>query len=98
MLSAMKAIAVNYRYDAGKLDILAAERPTHRDYFRQLFDEGIILASGPLGSNGALVIMDMESPEAALKLLENDPLYTAGVIEERSALVWNAIYNPWDEK
>lgn len=94
----MKAIAVNYRYDAGKLDILAAERPAHRDYFRQLFDEGIILASGPLGSNGALVIMDMESPEAALALLENDPLYTAGVIEERSALVWNAIYNPWDEK
>lgn len=94
----MKAIAVNYRYDAGKLDILAAERPAHRDYFRQLFDEGIILASGPLGSNGALVIMDMESPEAALKLLENDPLYAAGVIEERSALVWSAIYSPWDEK
>lgn len=94
----MKAIAVNYRYDAGKTNILTAERPAHRDYFRQLFDEGIILASGPLGSNGALVIMDMESPEAALKLLENDPLYTAGVIEERSALVWNAIYNPWDEK
>ena len=98
MLSVMKAIAVNYRYDAGKLDILAAERPAHRDYFRQLFDEGIILASGPLGSNGALVIMDMESPEAALALLENDPLYTAGVIEERSALVWSAIYSPWDEK
>lgn len=98
MIAPMKAIAVNYRYDANKLDILAAERPAHRDYFRQLFDDGIILASGPLGSNGALVILNVESTEAGLKLLENDPLYTAGVIEERSALVWDAIYNPWDKQ
>ena len=92
----MKTIAVRYNYDASKLDLLAAERPAHRDYFRQLFDEGIILASGPLASNSSLIIMSLESPEAALELLENDPLYKAGVIEERSALAWNAIYSPWD--
>ena len=93
----MNTIAVRYNYDASKLDLLAAERPAHRDYFRQLFEDGIILASGPLASNSALIIMSLESPEAALELLENDPLYKVGVIEERSALVWNAIYSPWDE-
>ena len=94
----MKTIAVNYRYDAGKTDILAAERPAHREYLRQLFDEGILLASGPLGSDSALIILDMESPEAALKLLENDPFYKVGVIEERSAQLWDAIYSPWDKE
>ena len=93
----MNTIAVYYRYDAGKPDTLAAERPTHRDYLRQLFDEGTLLASGPLGSDSALIILDMESPEAALELLENDPFYKVGVIKERSALVWNAIYSPWGE-
>lgn len=92
----MKTIAVNYRYDAGKTDILAAERPAHREYLRQLFDEGTLLASGPLSSDSALIILDVESPEAALELLENDPFYKVGVIEERSAQVWNAIYSPWD--
>lgn len=94
----MKTIAVNYRYDADKTDILAAERPAHREYLRQLFDEGTLLASGPLGANDALIIMDMESPEAALALLENDPFYKVGVIEERNAHVWNAIYSPWDNE
>ncbi|MBR5950485.1 MAG: hypothetical protein IKZ87_03525 [Actinomycetaceae bacterium] len=94
----MNTIAIRYNYDASKLDILAAERPAHCNYFRQLFEDGIILASGPLASNSALIIMNMESPQAALELLENDPLYKAGVIEERNALVWNAIYSPWGEQ
>ena len=94
----MKTIAVHYRYDASKPDLLAAERPTHRDYLRQLFDEGTLLASGPLGSDSALIVMNMESPEAALALLENDPFYKVGVIEERSAQLWDAIYSPWDKE
>ena len=95
MLKHMKTIAVQYHYDATQLDLLAVERPAHREYLKGLYDEGVLLASGPLGSNFALIIVNAENREAALKLLENDPLYQAGVIEERSALVWNAVYSPW---
>ena len=90
----MNTIAVQYH--ASQLDILATERPAHREFLGKLFEQGTLLASGPMGSNFALIIMNADSPAAALEILKDDPLYIAGVIEERRALPWNAIYGPWD--
>ncbi len=92
----MNTIAVQYHYDASKLDVLAVERPAHREFLGKLFKAGTLLASGPLGSNFALIVLAVATPDEALKVLEADPLYAAGVIEERSALAWNAVYGPWD--
>lgn len=92
----MNTIAVQYHYDASKLDVLAAERPAHREFLGKLFEAGTLLASGPMGSNFALIILDAATPAEALQILEADPLFAAGVIEERRALPWNAVYGPWN--
>lgn len=92
----MATIAVEYIYDANKLDLLAQVRPKHREHLRSLFDEGKLLASGPLGSSHALLIVTADSPEEGLELLAQDPLLEAGVIESRTARVWNPVIGPWN--
>ena len=91
----MAIIAVQYEYDATKLDALAAHRPAHRAHLKELHEAGILLASGHLGSNGALIVVVAEDPEAALTVLGNDPLLGAGVIESRLARTWNPVIGPW---
>ncbi len=91
----MTIIAVEYEYDATKLDILAANRPAHRAFLRDLFDVGKLLASGPLGSNGALIVVAADDPDAGLRMLNADPLVGVGVIESRIARVWNPVIGPW---
>ncbi|MCF2706251.1 hypothetical protein I6E29_03075 [Arcanobacterium haemolyticum] len=91
----MSIIAIEYEYDSAKLDILAENRPAHRTFLRELFDEKRLLASGPLGENGALIVVVADDPDAGLRLLDGDPLLGVGVIESRSARVWNPVIGPW---
>ena len=53
----MAIIAIQYEYDATKLDTIAENRPLHRAHLKELKDAGKLLASGPLGSNGALLVV-----------------------------------------
>lgn len=93
----MAIIAVEYFYNMSKTDVLAENRPAHRAFLRSLFDEGTLLASGPLGSSGALIVLKADTPEAALAILDADPLAAASidVVETRVARVWNPNIGPW---
>ncbi|PWF26733.1 YciI family protein [Ancrocorticia populi] len=93
----MTIIAVNYEYDATKLAELAEHRPAHRAFLGSLNEEGTLLASGPLASNSALIVLNVEDREAALSLLESDPLYKEGIIETRVARIWNPTLGPWSK-
>ena len=87
----MSIFAVSYTYtdDVATRDEV---RPGHRDFLRGLNADGVVRASGPVdGGIGALVIVEAESAEAALRILDADPFALRGVIAERSVRQWDVV-------
>ena len=91
----MSIIAVEYVYDDSKADVIAENRPLHRAHLRELYEAGRLLASGPLGSNGALLVVRADGPEDGLGALARDPFLRLGVIVNRTARVWKPVIGPW---
>lgn len=89
-------IVVHYTYDPDRQDIHDI-RPAHREYLGKLFEEGNLLASGPLGENAerALLIFPSTNPEAVEKLLADDPFVESG-IASYDIQPWTVVYGPWD--
>lgn len=87
----MSIYAVSYTYsdDVATRDEV---RPSHRDFLRGLNAEGVVRASGPVdGGVGALVVLEAESAEDALRILDTDPFQVRGVIAERSVRQWDVV-------
>lgn len=87
----MSIYAVSYTYsdDVATRDEV---RPSHRDFLRGLNAEGVVRASGPVdGGIGALVVLEAESAEDALRILDADPFQVRGVIAERSVRQWDVV-------
>jgi uncharacterized protein YciI len=87
----MSIYAVSYTYsdDVATRDEV---RPSHRDFLRGLNAEGVVRASGPVdGGIGALVVLEAESAEDALRILDTDPFQVRGVIAERSVRQWDVV-------
>ena len=87
----MSIYAVSYTYsdDVATRDEV---RPSHRDFLRGLNAEGVVRASGPVdGGVGALVVLEAESAEDALRILDADPFQLRGVIAERGVRQWDVV-------
>jgi uncharacterized protein YciI len=87
----MSIYAVSYTYsdDVATRDEV---RPSHRDFLRGLNAEGVVRASGPVdGGVGALVIVEAESADDALRILDVDPFQVRGVIAERGVRRWDVV-------
>ncbi len=87
----MSIYAVSYTYsdDVATRDEV---RPSHRDFLRGLNAEGVVRASGPVdGGIGALVVLEAESTEDALRILDADPFQVRGIIAERSVRQWDVV-------
>lgn len=87
----MSIYAVSYTYtdDVATRD---AVRPSHRDFLRDLNARGIVRASGPVdGGIGALVIVEADSAQHALEILDDDPFQTHGVNAERGVRQWDVV-------
>lgn len=88
----MAHFAVRYTYvdDAALLD---AHRPDHRAFLRGLHEAGHLVLSGPLGGEpaGGLLVLEGESPEAVLALLDVDPFRKVGALAEREAREWTVV-------
>jgi uncharacterized protein YciI len=87
----MSIFAVNYTYtdDVATRDEV---RPSHRVFLRALNADGVVRASGPVdGGIGAMVIVEAESADAALTILDADPFALRGVIAERSVRQWDVV-------
>lgn len=87
----MSIYAVSYTYsdDVATRDEV---RPSHRDFLRGLNAEGVVRASGPVdGGIGALVVLEAESAEDALRILDADPFQLRGVIAERGVRQWDVV-------
>lgn len=90
----MAIYAIRYKY-SNDTDLIARTRPVHREYLRSLHDQGVLLASGPLGSDGALIIVRTDDAVAAFALVDADPFNEVGVIVEREAVEWTQVFGPW---
>ncbi len=69
-------------------------RPAHRDYLRELTEQGRLAVSGPyVGGDrgGALLIFVADDEAAALELSANDPFMLEGLVEERTVREWQPV-------
>ena len=92
----MPIFAVTSEYD--EREALRDEiRPAHRSFLRGLYETGVLLASGPLGTTGpgALIVLHADGPAAALTALGEDPFWTSGVVAKRHAREWKPVIGPW---
>lgn len=61
------------QWQEGK-SILQQDLKAHGRYMKQLFDSGTLIMAGPYAdSDEALIILNVESREAALEILKHDP-------------------------
>lgn len=91
----MAIYAITYTYDPALASTITEVRPRHREYLKSVYDAGILLASGPLGTDGALLIVRGEDAETAKAAIADDPFYEAGIITETTAQEWTPVYGPW---
>ena len=103
----MSVFAVEYGY-VDRPDELTRVRPAHRQFLAGLVAEGTLLASGPYDlapeaslppgrGAGALLLVRAPSLEAARTTLDDDPFYSAGLIESRTFRGWIPVMGPFSE-
>lgn len=92
----MSVFAVHYRY-VDQPAVLTQHRPAHRDFLRDLLDQGIVLAAGAYtdGPAGALLVFRADSAEAVERLLETDPFQQLGLVEGLEVRAWGQAMGPW---
>lgn len=92
----MPIFAVTYRYsdDVTTRDALRTE---HRDYLRDLADQGLLLVSGPFGPTepaGALLLFHTADKTQVDALVEKDPFTTSGVNAAITSTEWEPVIGP----
>jgi uncharacterized protein len=92
----MPIFAVTYRYthDVTTRDALRTE---HRDYLRDLADQGLLLVSGPFGPDepaGALLLFRTDDKTRVDELVDKDPFTTSGVLAEATTAEWEPVIGP----
>lgn len=71
-------------------------RPAHREYLKQLEQQGVLLVSGPYTDNlGALLIYEAADADELRRILDNDPYTEAGVIAETTIREWHTVTGIW---
>ncbi len=86
----MPIYAVTYRY-AGQPEVIAENRPAHREYIASLLGEGGLIASGRTEGGetpSALLLFQAESVAEVENVLDPDPFWTLGLIEKREIVEW----------
>lgn len=84
----MNVYALTYTY-GGPSEILAEHRPAHRAFLRELQERGVNLASGPLGDDGALIVLRADSAEHVEQIIREDPLVVHGAVTEHVVREWS---------
>lgn len=95
----MPVFAVHYRYADDRPDDVAAHRPAHRAFLRELFDRDICLAAGayPTGPAGALLVFRADSAEQVNELLRDDPFQRERLVTDCQVRQWGLAMGPWTE-
>lgn len=90
-MGAMGFYVIEYRYPSDLKNLVEDFRPAHRTYMRALEKEGRLVASGFLSDasfEGGMVILRADSAHDANALVENDPFYLNGLMEDLKVRRW----------
>jgi len=91
----MGTFAVTYAYSAAASAGRDTHRPRHVEFLQEQFDGGRLVKSGPFGPGedpGALLIIEADSKADAEALMDQDPFYLNGLVEQRSIRQWNVVF------
>jgi uncharacterized protein len=84
---------VTYTTDRDKL---AEVRPAHRDYLRDLAEQGVVVAAGPWADDlGGFVVYQVEDKAQLDKVLAEDPYTTEDVAAKRDVREWDIRMGAW---
>jgi uncharacterized protein YciI len=83
------AVTIEYVKDKDKIK---ENRPAHRQYLAQLFQKGLLAASGPFtDDSGALIIYEAKTKEEAERILKADPFHQKGVFVKWDIKPWQVV-------
>lgn len=71
----------------------------HVDFLNNLIDAGQIRVSGPVkgfGKRAGFIIMTVETADEARKLIEQDPFFVEGLIDELTIVEWTPMFGSLD--
>lgn len=87
-----KIYAIEYRYVTDQDEAMAEVRPSHRAFNGNLAEQDLLIAAGPyVGTHDALIVVRADSAEGALEMMDADPFYQQGFINERIVREWNPV-------
>ncbi|MDP9695592.1 UNVERIFIED_ORG: uncharacterized protein YciI [Arthrobacter globiformis] len=92
----MGTFAVTYAYSAASTAGRDEHRPRHVEFLQKQFDDGRLVKSGPFGPDefpGALLIIEAASKADVEALMDQDPFYRNGLVEQRSIRQWNVVFD-----
>lgn len=93
----MAVFAVTYVYGPDTEKRMGI-RPAHRETLGRLYEEGTLLAAGPLEDEltpGGLLIVSAGSKEEVAAIIGQDPYAEAGVIAETTIRGWTPVFGPF---
>lgn len=83
------AAIIEYLQDREKIQAI---RPTHRQYLKELIQQGQLAISGPFtDDSGALIVYEAANAEEAEKLLRGDPFCANGIFVKWVLRPWNPV-------
>ena len=91
----MGTFTVTYAYAADSSAGRDEHRPRHVQFLQRQFDDGTLVKSGPFGPEedpGALLIIEAGSKADVEALMNQDPFYLNGLVEQRSIRQWNVFF------
>jgi uncharacterized protein YciI len=89
----MAWFVVEIRYVPEKF---AEVRPRHRDYLKELAEQGVVAVAGPLADGtGGMIVCQSEDREALQAVIDADPYHIEGVIAERTVREFSPLIGAW---
>lgn len=83
------AAIIDYTTDVSKI---AATRPAHREYLKNLLETDRLVISGPFTDDtGGILVYNAGSADEAEKLIREDPFAQAGVFASWKVREWRVV-------
>src|SRR5690348_1598486 len=83
------AAIIEYTTDRARI---AATRPAHREYLKQVFDSGRLAISGPFADDsGGILVYEVNTAEEAEAIIRDDPFAKQGVFQSWKIQQWKVV-------
>ncbi|MDV6011171.1 YciI family protein [Haloechinothrix sp. LS1_15] len=77
-------------------DKLAEVRPRHREFVRELAEQGRVAVAGPLADDsGGIMLVQADDLDDLHAVIDTDPYYTEDAIAHRSIREYKPVLGSW---